>query len=69
MTDVPGRVAGLVAGPGGRRIALALRDPEGGVQVVEARAPRFSEESSPLQVSRALLDLGRIAGPVALTWQ
>ena len=69
VTDVPGRVAGLVAGPGGRRIALALRDPQGGVQVVEARTPRFSEESSPLQVSRILLDLGSVTGPVALTWQ
>jgi hypothetical protein len=69
VTDVPGRVAGLVAGPGGREIALALRDPNGGVRVVEARTPRFSEEAAPLRVSRLLLDLGRIAGPVALTWQ
>jgi hypothetical protein len=69
VTDVPGRVAGLVAGPGGRRIALALRDPSGGVRVVEARTPRFSEEAAPLQVSRLLLDLGSVAGPVALTWQ
>jgi hypothetical protein len=69
VTAVPGRVAGLVAGPGGRRIALALRDSDGGVQVIEARTPRFSEESSPLQVSRTLLELGRITGPVALTWQ
>ena len=37
VTDVPGRVAGLVAGPGGRRIALALREPHGGVRVVEAQ--------------------------------
>ena len=69
VTTVPGRVAGLVGAPGGGRIALALRDPDGGVRVVEANAPRFSSESSPLQVTRILLDLGRIAGPVALTWQ
>jgi len=48
---------------------LALRDAEGNVRVVEAYTPRFSEESSPLRVSRTLLELGRITGPVALTWQ
>jgi hypothetical protein len=69
VTSVPGRVAGLDAAPGGRRIALALRDPEGNVRVVEAYTPRFSEDSSPLRVSRTLLELGRITGPVALTWQ
>ncbi|HEY8860231.1 MAG TPA: hypothetical protein VIM27_12315 [Gaiellales bacterium] len=69
VTNVPGRVAGLAAAPGGRRIALALRDAEGNVRVVEAYAPRFSEESSPLRVSRTLLELSRITGPVALTWQ
>jgi hypothetical protein len=69
VTNVPGRVAGLAAAPGGRRIALALRDPDGTVRVIEAYTPRFSEESSPLRVSRTLLELGRISGPVALTWQ
>lgn len=68
-TDVPGRVAGIAAAPGGRRIALALRDASGAVRVVEARTPRFSEASYPLQVSRVLLDLGRVSGPVILTWQ
>jgi hypothetical protein len=69
VTALPGRVAGLVAGPGGRRIALALRDASGRVRVVEARTPRFSEKSQPLQVSRTLLELGSITGPVALAWQ
>ncbi len=69
VTAVPGRVAGLVAGPGGRRIALALRDPSGSVRVVEGRTPRFSEQSAPLQVSRTLLELGPVAGPVILGWQ
>jgi hypothetical protein len=69
VTNVPGRVAGLAAAPGGRRIALALRDAEGRIRVVEARTPRFSEVSSPLQVSRPLLELSRVTGRVALTWQ
>jgi hypothetical protein len=69
VTDVPGRVAGLVAAPGGRRIALALRDPTGAVRVIEAHTPRFSEASRPLRASRVLLDLGPVAGPVALAWQ
>ena len=42
---VPGQVAGIAAAPGGRRIALALRDASGEVRVVEARTPRFSEAS------------------------
>ena len=58
-----------MAAPGGRRIALALRDAGGRVRVVEARTPRFSEASRPLRVYRVLLDLGRSAGPVALAWQ
>jgi hypothetical protein len=69
VTQVPGRVAGLAASPGGRRIALALRDQAGRVRVIEARTPRFSEASHPLQVYRVLLDLGRAAGPVTLGWQ
>jgi hypothetical protein len=69
VTTVPGRVAGIAASPGGRRIALALRDASGKVRVIEARTPRFSEASQPLQIYRVLLDLGRVAGPVALTWQ
>jgi hypothetical protein len=69
VTAVPGRVAGLVAAPGGRRIALALRAPSGSVRVVEARTPRFSERSQPLQVSRTLLELGPVAGPAVLGWQ
>ena len=69
VTRVPGSVAGIAASPGGRRIALALRDASGRVRVIEARTPRFSEASHPLQVYRVLLDLGRVAGPVALTWQ
>jgi hypothetical protein len=68
-TNVPGRVAGIAASPGGRRIALALRDASGAVRVVEARTPRFSEAASPLRVSRVLLDLGRVSGPVLLAWQ
>jgi hypothetical protein len=69
VTTVPGRVAGIAASPGGRRIALAVRDASGEVHVIEARTPRFSEASHPLQVYRVLLDLGRVAGPVALTWE
>lgn len=68
-TRVPGRVAGIAASPGGRRIALALRDPSGAVRVVEARTPRFGEASYPLRVYRVLLDLGRAPGPVTLGWQ
>ena len=69
VTAVPGSVAGIVAAPGGRRIALALRDGSGRVRVVEARTPRFSEASYPLRVYRVLLDLGHASGPVGLTWQ
>ncbi|HEY3765236.1 MAG TPA: hypothetical protein VGL44_08755, partial [Gaiellales bacterium] len=69
VTQVPGRVAGIAAAPGGRRIALALRAADGSVRVVEARTPRFSEASHPLQVYRVLLAMGRVDGPVALTWQ
>ena len=69
VTDTPGQVAGLVAAPGGRRIAVALRDGSGHVRVVEARTPRFSEASFPLRVYRVLADLGEVAGPVGLTWQ
>jgi len=69
LTNVPGRVVGMAASPGGRRIALALRDGSGAVRVIEARTPRFSEASHPLQVYRVLLDLGRVSGPALLTWQ
>ena len=69
VTSVPGRVAGLAAAPGGRRIAVALRDSDGTIRVVEAYTPRFSEDSSPLRVGRTLLELSGITGPVALTWQ
>ncbi len=69
VTDLPGQVAGIAAAPGGRRLALALRDSDGDVRVVEARTPRFSEAATPLHVIRTLIDLGPVAGPVALSWQ
>jgi hypothetical protein len=69
ITGAPGQVAGLVAAPGGHRIAVAVRDGSGRVHVYEARTPRFSEASFPLRVYRALADLGRVAGPVRLGWQ
>jgi len=69
VTSTPGQVAGLVAAPGGHRIAVAIRDGAGRVRVVEARTPRFSEASFPLRIYRGLADLGDIAGPVGLTWQ
>jgi hypothetical protein len=69
VTDVPGQVAGIAASPGGRRIALALRDPSGHLRVFEARTPRFSEASHPLQLYRVLVDLDGAAGPVTLGWQ
>lgn len=69
VTNAPGQVAGLVAAPGGRRIAVAIRDGSGHVRVVEARTPRFSEASFPLRIYRVLADLGETAGPVGLTWQ
>jgi hypothetical protein len=53
----------------GRRLALALREADGSVRVVEARTPRFSEASHPLRLYRALAHLGRVTGPVRLTWQ
>jgi hypothetical protein len=69
VTDLPGQVAGVVAAPGGRRLALALRDTDGDVRVVEARTPRFSEAATPLHVIQTLIDLGPVTGPVALSWQ
>jgi hypothetical protein len=69
VTRLPGQVAGIVAAPGGRRLALALRDADGDVRVVEARTPRFSEAATPLHVIRTLIDLGPVTGPVALSWQ
>jgi hypothetical protein len=69
ITGAPGQVAGLVAAPGGHRIAVAVRDGSGRVHVFEARTPRFSEASFPLRVYRALADLGPVAGPVRLGWQ
>jgi hypothetical protein len=69
FTNAPGQVAGIVAAPGGHRIAVALRDASGRVRVVEARTPRFSEASFPLRIYRVLADLGPIAGPVQLGWQ
>jgi hypothetical protein len=69
VTRTPGQVAGLVAAPGGHRIAVAIRDGAGRVHVVEARTPRFSEASFPLRIYRVLADLGEAAGPVRLTWQ
>jgi hypothetical protein len=69
VTDTPGTVVGLAAGMDGRRLALALRGADGKVHVVEARTPRFSEAAHPLRLYRALADLGRVAGPVQLTWQ
>jgi hypothetical protein len=69
ITGAPGQVAGLVAAPGGHRIAVAVRDGSGRVHVYEARTPRFSEASFPLRVYRALADLGQVAGPVRLGWQ
>jgi hypothetical protein len=69
VTDTPGTVVGLAAGMDGHRLALALRNADGTVHVVEARTPRFSEASHPLRLYRALADLGRIAGLVQLTWQ
>lgn len=68
VTNTPGTVLGLAAGMDGRRLALALRGGDGEVHVVEARTPRFSEASHPLRLYRALADLGRMAGPVQLTW-
>jgi hypothetical protein len=69
VTNVPGVVAGLAAGTDGRRLALALREPGGSVQVVEARTPRFSEAAHPLRIYRVLARFGRAAGPVQLIWQ
>jgi hypothetical protein len=69
VTNTPGVVVGLAAGDGGRRLALALRDADGGVRVVEARTPRFSSASYPLRVYRLLLTLPAADGPVALSWQ
>lgn len=69
VTRAPGQVAGLAAAPGGHRIAVAVRDGSGRVRIFEARTPPFSEASFPLRVYRILADLGRIAGPVQLTWQ
>jgi hypothetical protein len=69
VTDVPGEVAGLAAGLDGHRLALALRDPGGGVRVVEARTPRFSSASYPLRIYRLLLRLRASDGAVAVTWQ
>jgi hypothetical protein len=69
VTTLPGVVAGLAAGDGGRRLALALRDPDGGVRVVEARTPRFSSAGHPLRVYRLLLALRQADGPVTLSWQ
>jgi hypothetical protein len=69
VTDVPGSVAGLTAGMDGRRLALALREADGSVQVVEARTPRFSEASHPLRIYRVLARFRRAAGPVQLTWE
>jgi hypothetical protein len=69
VTDVPGTVAGLAAGLDGRRLALALRAPDGAVRVVEVRTPRFTEASNPLRVYRLLLTLRAAEGPVALSWQ
>jgi hypothetical protein len=69
VTRTPGQVAGLVAAPGGHRIAVAIRDAGGRVRVVEARTPRFSEASFPLRIYRVLADLGETAGPIQLTWQ
>jgi hypothetical protein len=69
ITGAPGQVAGLVAAPGGHRIAVAVRDGSGRVHVYEARTPRFSEASSLLRAYRALADLGQVAGPVRLGWQ
>jgi hypothetical protein len=69
VTNTPATVAGLAAGMDGRRLALALREADGSVRVVEARTPRFSEASHPLRLYRALAHLGRVTGPVRLTWQ
>ncbi len=69
VTAVPGQVAGIAAAPGGRRLALALRDADGDVRVVEARTPRFGEAATPLHAIRTLIDLGPVRGPVALSWQ
>ncbi|HEX5252085.1 MAG TPA: hypothetical protein VFW14_20660 [Gaiellales bacterium] len=69
VTNVPGTVAGLAAGMDGRRLALAIRDSLGDVQVVEARTPRFSSAAYPLRVYRLLLRIRHTDGPVALSWQ
>jgi hypothetical protein len=69
LTRAPGQVAGLVAAPGGHRIAVAVRDDAGRVRILEARTPRFSEAAFPLRVYRVLADLGAIPGPVQLGWQ
>jgi hypothetical protein len=69
VTRVPGQVAGLVAAPGGHRIAVAVRDEDGGVRVLEARTPRFSEAAFPLRVDRVLAGLGHVAGPLDIGWQ
>ncbi len=68
VTRVPGQVAGLVAAPGGHRIAVAVRHDDG-VRVFEARTPRFSEAAFPLRVYRVLADLGPIPGAARLGWQ
>ncbi len=69
VTTVPGTVAGLAAGMGGRRLAMALRDPGGAVRVIEARTPRFSSADYPLRIYRLLLTLRQAGGPVILSWQ
>jgi hypothetical protein len=69
LTHAPGQVAGLVAAPGGHRIAVAVREHSGRVRILEARTPRFSEAAFPLRIYRVLADLGPVDGPVGLIWQ
>jgi hypothetical protein len=67
-TTTPGTVAGLAVSPDRRRIVVALES-GGRRRVVIAATPRFSEESAPLRILRALAERPA-AGPraVPLSW-
>jgi hypothetical protein len=67
-TTTPGTIAGLAVSPDHRKIVVALES-GGRRRVVIAATPRFSEESGPLRILRALAN-GPVAGPrrVPLSW-